>query len=120
MSSQGNREVVVKPWGQYENLLSSDNFKVKILTILPEETLSLQRHFKRAEHWTVVQGSAFVLLNSKVYKLYPGDSLDIDRSEWHRIANNHSIPLVIVETQIGECYEEDIERAEDKYGRADI
>ena len=45
--------------------------------------------------------------------------LNIPKYTIHRIENNtESEPLVFIETQMGICPEDDIERIEDDYGRA--
>ena len=46
------------PWGHWEVLLDTPTYKVKRLTVWPGERLSYQKHFRREEHWTVVQGEA--------------------------------------------------------------
>ena len=46
-----------RPWGHYENLLERDDHKVKEIIVKPGKRLSLQKHRRRAEHWTVVSGA---------------------------------------------------------------
>jgi len=112
------KEVVIKPWGKYENLYVGE-FKVKILTLNPKSRISLQRHRWREEHWIVVEGAANVFKDGATFKLYPTDSINIGIGQWHRLENNYNVPLVVVEVQKGDCFEEDIERKEDDYGRGD-
>ena len=50
--------LVYRPWGSYESLTCGDRFQVKRLIVRPGEKLSLQKHYHRAEHWIVVQGSS--------------------------------------------------------------
>ncbi len=47
-----------RPWGNFESLLTENNFHVKILTVLSGESLSLQKHKFRSENWVVVKGVA--------------------------------------------------------------
>jgi len=119
------KEVVIKPWGKYENIYLSGNYKVKVITVNPGHRLSLQRHKWRNEHWFIVEGEASVYTGLGIVKegyelFYAGNSLDISKGLWHRVANNQQTPLVFVEVQIGDCFEEDIERKEDDYGRTNI
>ncbi len=51
---------VYRPWGFYEVLIHGDRFQVKRIVVTPGHKLSLQKHFHRAEHWVVVNGSAIV------------------------------------------------------------
>ncbi len=58
-------------------------------------------------------------LGEKSFPVKKGDVLSIPQYTIHRIENNtESEPLVFIETQMGICPEDDIERLEDDYGRA--
>ena len=45
---------VHRPWSSYTVLEEQPGFKVKRITVNPGVILSLQRHKRRTEHWTVV------------------------------------------------------------------
>jgi mannose-6-phosphate isomerase-like protein (cupin superfamily) len=51
---------VHRPWGYYQSIHSGDRFQVKRITVNPGAKLSLQKHYHRAEHWVVVNGTAIV------------------------------------------------------------
>lgn len=107
-----------RPWGYYDNLLESDDHKVKEIVVKPGERLSLQKHRQRAEHWTVVSGEALVNVEEREVVLKPGQSVDIPIGAVHRITNPGSIPLVFIEVQMGNYFgEDDIIRLEDDYDR---
>lgn len=107
-----------RPWGHYEDLLEWDDHKIKELIVNPGERLSLQKHQRRAEHWTVVTGEALVTVGENEILLKSGQSVDIPRGKVHRIMNPGDIPLVIVEVQMGDYFgEDDIIRLEDDYDR---
>lgn len=107
-----------RPWGHYENLLEWDDHKIKELVVNPGERLSLQKHQRRTEHWTVVSGEALVTVGENEILLKLGQSVDIPRGSVHRIMNPGYIPLVIVEVQMGDYFgEDDIIRLEDDYDR---
>ena len=40
-------------------LHTGERFQVKRITVAPGEKLSLQKHYHRAEHWIVVNGTAW-------------------------------------------------------------
>jgi len=107
-----------RPWGYYENLLERDDHKVKQLVVNPGERLSLQKHQRRAEHWTVVSGEALVTVAEKEILLKPGQSIDVPRGAVHRIMNPGEVPAVLIEVQMGDYFgEDDIIRLEDDYAR---
>lgn len=108
-----------RPWGFYEVLSDTDTHKVKRITVYPKKRLSLQRHKKRKEHWFFVCGEGVVTLDAKEVTVIAGVSVDIDFNVLHRVENTGGVNLVYIEVQLGEYFgEDDIERIEDDYGRA--
>ncbi len=108
-----------RPWGNYTILEEKEGYKVKRIEVLPQRRLSYQRHENRSEHWIVVEGEALVTLEGKEVRLSPGGSIDIPRMAAHRILNPGKGPLVFIEVQTGDSFEEnDIIRLEDDFGRA--
>ena len=119
--SEGLYPRTVKPWGFFEVLLESEKSKVKILSINPEQKLSMQMHEHRSETWYITQGVATVTKSGQVVELYPGESIIIQKKEKHRIENLHDEVLEIIEIQTGSYFgEDDIIRFEDMYGRQDF
>ena len=56
---------IYRPWGHYEGLIQGDRFQVKKIGVRPGQKLSLQKHFHRAEHWVVVNGTAIVTATAR-------------------------------------------------------
>jgi len=111
---------VYRPWGWYDSLEVGRNFQVKRLNINSGARLSLQVHYKRAEHWVVVSGTATAINGDKTLILQEGDSTYIPIGVKHSLRNKTKIPLEIIEVQSGSYLgEDDIERLEDVYGRKD-
>ena len=107
-----------RPWGNFESLLTENNFHVKILTVLSGESLSLQKHKFRSENWVVVKGVAKVTVDKVVKFLKVGESIFIPKGKLHRLENIEKEDLVIIEVQTGSYFgEDDIIRIEDKYSR---
>ena len=107
-----------RPWGRYEILQESETFKVKTIWVDPGKRFSLQRHTKRAEHWLIVQGKALMTLNDSEFEMGPGDSIDIEIGDAHRLANIGDVDVIFVEVQTGTYFgEDDIERLQDDFGR---
>ncbi len=107
-----------RPWGYYEVLINHPGYKVKKITVYPGKRLSLQKHFYRSEHWTVVEGIATITLGNNTSDYAANESAYIPIGEIHRVANNTERMLSIIEIALGEkVVEEDIVRFEDDYGR---
>jgi len=112
-------EEVVRPWGSFEGLGQGPGYQVKRLKVLPGETLSLQRHRQRDEHWVVVGGAPVAVRDGEDHPLRIGDHILIPVGSVHRIHNPGEEPAEVVEVQLGGYLgEDDIERFEDVYGRA--
>ena len=109
---------VYRPWGWYDSIESGEYFQVKRLHVKPGAKLSLQMHYKRAEHWVVVSGTATVTNGDQTFDLNKGESTYIPLGATHTLANNTSELLEIIEVQSGTYLgEDDIVRFEDIYGR---
>lgn len=112
-------QTVHRPWGSYTILEDEDDCKVKRLVVKPGQVLSLQLHHKRAEHWTVVQGTAKVRLGDDEFLLNANESTYIPVETLHRLENPGDDDVHLIEVQTGSYFgEDDIERFEDIYGRA--
>ena len=108
-----------RPWGFFVVLSDEPDHKVKRIELNPHTRISYQRHQKREEHWFVVRGTAVVTLDGKEIPLAKGQEIDVPRGAWHRIANPGTEAMAFIEIQTGEYFgEDDIERANDDYGRA--
>ena len=83
LEARGNSEAVshrkvLRPWGSYDSIQDGERFQVKRIVVKPSASLSLQKHYHRAEHWVVVKGTAevtrgketFLLIREPVH-LYP-------------------------------------------------
>ena len=109
---------VYRPWGWYESMDSGERFQVKHITVHPGGRLSLQKHFHRAEHWVVVNGTAEVHLDGEQRLLGENESIYIPMGSAHRLANPGKVPLNLIEVQSGAYLgEDDIVRMDDAYSR---
>jgi mannose-1-phosphate guanylyltransferase/mannose-6-phosphate isomerase len=110
----------LSPWGDYESLEIGPTYQVKRITVKPGSKLSLQKHRHRAEHWTVVQGSARVRRDDETFDLGENESCFLPRGCVHRLENPGPDLLVLIEVQYGDYLgEDDIVRLEDDYGRVE-
>lgn len=124
LKSAGRKEAtehrrMYRPWGHYEGLIQGERFQVKKISVRPGQKLSLQKHFHRAEHWVVVNGTAIVQRDAEQIMLRENESVYLPLGCVHRLENPGMIPLTLIEVQSGAYLgEDDIVRFEDTYGRA--
>jgi mannose-1-phosphate guanylyltransferase/mannose-6-phosphate isomerase len=112
------KNIFYRPWGSYTNLFYGKNFLIKELLVKPKGVLSLQKHFHRAEHWFITQGSPKITLNKKTFIKKKNETIFIPLGSVHRIENLNKKPVKIIEAQLGSILKEtDIVRYEDIYGR---
>lgn len=112
----GNGEY--RPWGSFKILGEWNGYKTKKIMVLPGKKLSLQSHNHRSEHWVVVSGTALVTIGEKESLVAKGESVFVPIGEKHRLENPGKIPLIVIESQIGDYLEEDdIIRYSDDFGR---
>ena len=107
-----------RPWGRWEEYLNEPGYRVKRIIVHPGQRLSLQRHALRKEHWVISEGTGIFSLDGVDRRVGEGDVVFIPVGGVHRIRNDADKNLIIIETQLGTCLEDDIERLEDDYGRA--
>ena len=107
-----------RPWGHAETFKDGDGFLVKRITVTPGESLSLQLHRHRAEHWVVIRGAAFVQRGEETFVVNADESTYIPAGVRHRLTNRGAEPLVVIEVQVGDYLaDDDIVRFDDNYGR---
>jgi len=117
----GDHPRTEKPWGYFEVLLENEFSKVKILSINPNQMLSMQMHKFRSETWYIIQGKPTITLGDQIVELSPGESISINANQKHRVQNFGDEVVEIIEIQTGSYFgEDDIIRFEDMYGRKDF
>ena len=113
-----NHKVVHRPWGSFLSIEEGDTWQIKKIYVEPGASLSLQKHFRRSEHWVVVSGTAKIEIGNVVKNIQPNESVYIPLGVKHRLSNPTQFPLTLIEIQSGNYLgEDDIKRFEDKYGR---
>jgi cytidyltransferase-like protein len=112
-----SQPTVERAWGRYTVLDKGLGWQVKQLEFDPGKALSDQRHFKRSEHWHVVEGEITIKIQHKnddnIYEVPvpAGYSADIPVGTWHKAVNTGNTTARVVEVWLGtELSEADIER----------
>ncbi len=102
--------MVYRPWGVYEILSYTSNYKVKRVRVYPGKSLTTHRHALRSEQWSVVQGTATVTLDGEERELPLYSSIEVPVGVNHRLSNRADDDLIIVEVSFGpQITEEDKE-----------
>lgn len=109
---------VYRPWGYYESIDQGERYQVKRIMVKPGQSISLQLHHHRAEHWIVVSGTARVTRGDETILVSENQSTYIPLGVTHRLENPGKVPVFLIEVQSGSYLgEDDIVRFQDQYGR---
>jgi len=113
---------VYRPWGYYKLVVHKKDYSVKLLYINPGEETSFQRHSKRHELVTLLDGTVFIMHQDRAFTkdgMNRASSYRIRAGEWHRYGapTNQEGPTVLLEVAYGELDPDDFERQDDKYYR---
>ncbi len=108
---------VEKPWGFFDQFTFNEISTVKIITVKPNQQLSLQSHQQRDEMWvTLDKGLIGDIADNKI-GLTCYQQIFISKRTKHRLINNSDHDARVLEISFGHFDESDIIRYEDKYGR---
>lgn len=114
----GSHSRVHRPWGWFQSIDDGPRFQVKHIMVKAGESISLQMHHHRSEHWVVVEGTAEVTRGEDTFLVHENESTYIKAGVVHRLSNPGRLPLRLIEVQSGAYLgEDDIVRLEDNYGR---
>ncbi len=105
-----------RPWGDFRQFTKNAPSTVKLITVKPNESLSLQSHVSRSEFWHIVSGSGIVEIDGVKSEAKKGDEFEVQTGAKHRLSAGED-GIEILEIAQGEFDENDIVRFEDKYGR---
>ena len=106
-----------RPWGNFIQFSKNQTSTVKIITVNPNQTLSLQSHKNRSEFWRVLDGDGMVTIDEKIMPATQGAEFFIPKNTKHRISAKEN-GVRFLEIALGDFDENDIERFADEYGRA--
>ena len=110
-----NTHVEARPWGHMATFARNQTCTVKIIEILPGETLSLQKHEHRDETRVALDNNLWAEVDGNICQLATHDTIHIPAGTTHRASTQHGTRFLEVST--GHYDDEDIERLDDKYGR---
>ena len=109
---------VERPWGGFSQYANNSEVTVSLMTVAPNQRLSLQAHSGRAELWIVFDEGASVQVGDEILYPHPGDEIWIPPNTQHRLSSLGQ-PVRILEVAFGNWQQEDIVRFDDDYARPD-
>jgi mannose-6-phosphate isomerase-like protein (cupin superfamily) len=107
-----------RPWGKFRSFPHKDASSIKILTVYPGGSLSLQYHDFRSEFWIVLDEGLEITIGDKIWKPRKNEEIFIQKKTPHRVRNLGKYPARIMEIWVGDSDESDIVRLKDDYGRS--
>ena len=57
--------LMYRSWGKYTLLTESEGYRVRKIEMDPGASLTMQMHYHRSEHWTVISGTGKTIINDR-------------------------------------------------------
>lgn len=96
-----------RSWGKYTLLTESEGYRVRKIEMDPGASLTMQMHYHRSEHWTVISGTGRTIINDRESIFTENQSTYIPMGVKHKLSNPGKIPLIIIEVQSGKYINDD-------------
>lgn len=96
-----------RSWGKYTLLTESEGYRVRKIEMDSGASLTMQMHYHRSEHWTVISGTGKTIINDRESIFTENQSTYIPMGVKHKLSNPGKIPLIIIEVQSGKYINED-------------
>lgn len=96
-----------RSWGKYTLLTESEGYRVRKIEMDPGASLTMQMHYHRSEHWTVISGTGKTIINDRESIFTENQSTYIPMGVKHKLSNPGKIPLIIIEVQSGKYINDD-------------
>ena len=96
-----------RSWGKYTLLTESEGYRVRKIEMDPGASLTMQMHYHRSEHWTVISGTGKIIIDDVESIFTENQSTYIPMGIKHKLSNPGKIPLIIIEVQSGKYINDD-------------
>src|SRR5512138_2516521 len=93
--------VVRRPWGSFSQYAFNQECTVSLMTVQPDQRLSLQSHTGRAELWIVLDDGALVQVGGVSRACMAGEEVWIPANEKHRLGCAGPNPVRVLEVAFG-------------------
>lgn len=110
----------IRPWGKFRSYPYKKTRSIKIITVNPGQSLSLQYHNRRSEFWIVLDKGLEITVGKRVWQPEENEEIFIPQKAPHRLRCVGQKPARVMEIWMGDSDEEDIVRLKDEYGREDL
>jgi len=107
----------IRPWGKFRAYPHQNAGSLKIITVKPRGSLSLQFHRRRSEFWVVLDSGLEITVGRKAWRPKKGEEIFIPKKAPHRLRCIGKSPARVMEIWLGRSQESDIVRLEDLYNR---
>ena len=107
----------IRPWGKFRAYPHQNAGSLKIITVKPGGSLSLQFHRQRGEFWVVLDSGLEITVGRKAWRPKKGEEIFIPKKAPHRLRCIGKSPARVMEIWLGCSQESDIVRLEDLYNR---
>ncbi|MFP4081775.1 MAG: phosphomannose isomerase type II C-terminal cupin domain [Candidatus Aminicenantes bacterium] len=107
----------IRPWGKFRSYPYREARSIKIITVNPNQALSLQYHNRRSEFWVVLDQGLEITVGDKVWQPNKNEEIFIPCKAAHRLRCVGGSPARVMEIWIGGSDEKDVVRLQDDYGR---
>lgn len=94
-------------WGNCSTIARGLGYKVKKITMCPEQKILMQMHYHRSGHWIVIKGTAKIIMDGNVRFVSQNESIFIPEGVRYILENSGKADLEIIEVQNGSYLEED-------------
>jgi mannose-1-phosphate guanylyltransferase/mannose-6-phosphate isomerase len=94
-------DIFYTTWGIKETLNRSEGYMVKKLTIFPGKSLTMHKHEQRSEHWSIVSGTASIIINGSTKEYSRNHSVFVPVNTFHKIENKTANDLIVIEVSVG-------------------
>ena len=81
-----------RSWGKYTLLTESEGYRVRKIEMNPGASLTMQMHYHRSEHWTVISGTGKTIINDRESIFTENQSTYIPMGVKHKLSNPGKIP----------------------------
>ena len=109
-------DFVQRPWGAFKQYAFNQDVTVSLMTVKPDQRLSLQSHTGRAELWIVLDDGAEVTVDDEVLRPAAGAEIWIPATARHRLASTGP-EVRVLEVAFGNWQQADITRYADDFNR---
>lgn len=107
----------IRPWGKFRSYPYQQARSIKIITLNPGQSLSLQYHHHRSEFWVVLDKGLEITVADRIWQPDENEEIFIPKKTPHRLRCLGQKQARVMEIWIGDSDEADIVRLKDEYGR---